>query len=765
MFKMIYNIARAELAMLFYSPVAWLVLVAFALQAGIAYSGNMTDLCRYVNMGYGVEAVTYSIFSWGGVIPTMTNFLYFYVPLLTMSLVSKELSSGSIKLLYSSPITNTHIIVGKFLSMLIYGLFMVAIMLLFAVCTSFVTDNFDWTLVLAGLLGFYLVLCAYSSIGIFMSSLTSYQIVAIMGTFVILMVLTAVGTWGQEYEIVRDITYWLCITGRSNQFMLGLICSEDVLYFIIVCCLFLALTIIRLNAVRQKIPFRVTFAKNICVLLLICVLGYFTSLPYTKLYYDASATKMNTLSESSQDIIKKVDGDLSITTYINLFEPNAYLYAGADFIKPDIDRFEQYQRFKPDMDINYVYYYDTIRNDDLNNRYRGMSMRDRMRKICEEYKLDSTKFISPSEIRNLIDLSGEGNKFVRQIVRENGQKAWLRVYDDMERFPSEREISAALKRMIMKLPKVGFVEGEGERTIYGEKARDYRMFAGDKHFRYALENQGCDVTSLTLDNPIPDDVNIIVLADMADALTETKEANLQQYIDRGGNMFILGEAKHKDVMNPIFAKFGFEMGDGILVKPDKTFMPDVILSYATKEAGAISRDFLAMNFYKSAVSMPGVCALKQIANKGFDIIETFVTDTTGCVWNELQTTDFLEDTVRYNPESGEMKDVYTTVVALQRKVGEHSQKIVLSGDADCISNGEFGRRSRVQLSNFSLITGFISWFSDYEVPINVQPLPFLDNKLYIGKNGGEVFKWSFSVVLPFLLALVGIFLWIRRKGR
>lgn len=81
---------------------------------------------------------------------------------------------------------------------------------------------------------------------------------------------------------------------------------------------------------------------------------------------------------------------------------------------------------------------------------------------------------------------------MRQIVRENGEKAWLRIYNDMQRFPSEKEISAAFKRMVMDLPKVGFVEGHGERSYSGGKDRDYSAFANDKGFRYALENQGFD---------------------------------------------------------------------------------------------------------------------------------------------------------------------------------------------------------------------------------------------------------------------------------
>ena len=67
--------------------------------------------------------------------------------------------------------------------------------------------------------------------------------------------------------------------GRSGKFIAGLICSEDLLYFILVVCLFLALTIIRLNAVRQKIRFVITLGRNVGVILLVCVLGFITSMP------------------------------------------------------------------------------------------------------------------------------------------------------------------------------------------------------------------------------------------------------------------------------------------------------------------------------------------------------------------------------------------------------------------------------------------------------------------------------------------------------
>ena len=764
MFKMIYNIARTELQMLFYSPVAWLILVVFGVQSGMLFDDQLAQL---VSSQYNVSGSTITIFAsnWGGVFTTMQNYLYFYIPLLTMSLVSKELSSGSIRLLYSSPITNTQIIVGKFFSMMIYGLIMIGILFLITLCSWAVVKDFELSMVLTGLLGLYLLICAYAAIGIFMSSLTSYQIVAAIGTFAVLMVLSMVGGWWQDYDFIRDVTYWLSMPGRSGKFIAGLICSEDVLYFVIVVCLFLALTIIRLNSVRQKIRFVITLGRNIGVIFLACFLGYLSALPQLKLYHDATSTKMNTLTPNSQDIVAKLDGGITITTYINALDPGASWYAAPYFLKPDMERFEQYLRFKPDMKLKYVYYYDTTSNPMLDRRFPNATLREKMVEVCKIYGLDSNKFMGPEEIRKIIDLSGENNTFVRQIVRDNGEKAWLRIYNDMQRFPSEKEISAAFKRMVMDLPKVGFVEGHGERSYSGGKDRDYSAFANDKGFRYALENQGFDVAKVTMDQQVPEDINIIVISDMREWFTPKQEANLQQYIDRGGNLFILGEPKRRDVMNNLFAKFGYEMTTGVLVKRDTNLQADVILSYPTKEADSIAYDFGTMRNRRMVITTPSTAGLEQIADKGYTVTNMFTTDTIG-VWNELETTDFIDDTVCLNPAIGEVEKIYNTVVALSRKVGNKEQKIILTGDADCISNGEFGRRvPTARASNFSLITGGFFWMSDNEVPIDVRRPALPDNKVYVEKTGSKVIKWSFMIVLPLLLAGIGIFLWIRRKGR
>lgn len=101
--KTILKIAKAELSTLFYSPIAWLILIIFAFQAGLNFSDGVADMVRYQSLGYNPTNITGRLLlGYSGVFGRMQDNLYLYIPLLTMGLMSREFSSGSIKLLYSS---------------------------------------------------------------------------------------------------------------------------------------------------------------------------------------------------------------------------------------------------------------------------------------------------------------------------------------------------------------------------------------------------------------------------------------------------------------------------------------------------------------------------------------------------------------------------------------------------------------------------------------------------------------------------------------
>ena len=182
--KIIHKIAKAELSQFFYSPIAWLVLIVFTVQSGIVFVNNYETQLFDFESGSGVLPLTERIYthsSWG-VLAQIREYLYLYIPLLTMGLISKEKANGSIKLLFSSPISNTQIIIGKFISMMILGLILMGVLFVYALFGYFTIGQFDMPYFLTGLLGIYLLTCAYTAIGLFMSTLTSYQVVAVVST-------------------------------------------------------------------------------------------------------------------------------------------------------------------------------------------------------------------------------------------------------------------------------------------------------------------------------------------------------------------------------------------------------------------------------------------------------------------------------------------------------------------------------------------------------------------------------------------------------
>ena len=764
--KTIFRLAKTELRILFCSPVSWLILVIFAFQAGLNFSDTFGGLLKRQAMGYGLGGITEETFAgYTGLLISMLKSLYLYIPLITMGLMSRELSSGSIKFLYSSPITTTQIILGKYLSMLIYGAMLMAILLVYVVFGTFTIENMDLFFVLTGVLGLYLLTCAYAAIGLFMSSITSYQVVAAMGTLAILTVLNFIGEVGQDISFVRDITYWLSISGRAYKFLAGMICSEDVLYFVIVILLFILLSIMRLQAARKKHNMMVTFTRYFAVIGGALFIGYLSSLPVSKVYYDATALKTNTLTPGSQQVVKKLDGGLTITTYMNILDEN-YGSALPSQLKSDFELFEQYVRFKPEIKMKYVYYYAPSVEPSFSDRFLELQGKERAEHICKIMELDFDMFLSTEEIDQIIDLKSEGYRFVRILERENGQKTTLRLYNDMMKHPSETEITSALKRFLVPAPKVAFLTGHGERNVNSAGERYYYTFARSIYFRQSLINQGFDATELNVkDQDIPEDINILVIADMRSSLSPEEMAKLERYIERGGNLFILGEPNRQEAMNPLLSKFGVELMPGTLVQLHEDHLPSIITAKLTDHAAAQCFRYKQLKGWGGSLVMPDASPLRYSTNSGYEVKPLAMTLEKGS-WNELETTDFLDGELSINASIGELEQSYPVVLSLTRQRGDKEQRIVITGDADCISNGELANsRNGIFAINFNFITETFKWLSYGEFPIDTSRPDTVDNTIFLSRKASPWIKFFAMGVIPVILAFAGFMVWYRRKGR
>ena len=226
-----------ELKSFWYSPLAYVVGALFLLLQGWVF----WLLVAVLNDPRVDPAWTISQFFFGG-----TFFFWFSVliiaPLLTMRTFSEEKRTGTIEFLLTAPVTDTQVVLSKFLGAWIaYILLWAFTVVFFLVMRAFAP--FDWGPVITGYLGTWLLGGALIAIGVFASSLTRNQVIAAVISFVALLLLFSVGILDifiKDPETSKFIRY-LAIMDHLRDFSKGIIDTRPVVFYVCLAsvCLFL----------------------------------------------------------------------------------------------------------------------------------------------------------------------------------------------------------------------------------------------------------------------------------------------------------------------------------------------------------------------------------------------------------------------------------------------------------------------------------------------------------------------------------------------
>lgn len=764
--SMIFRIARLELSTLFYSPVAWLVLIVFCFQNGLHFTSLLDMMDSQQQAGSELPSLSTALFTspmYQGVFVNVQQKLFLFIPLLTMGLMSRELGSGSIKLLYSSPVTTTQIVLGKYVAMLMYIALMMLIILVIVITGNYSVYQLDLLYLVGGFVGLYLLASAYAAIGLFMSCLTSYQVVAAIGTLVVLSMLNYVGEVWQDIDFVRDLTYFLSISGRADEMIAGLITSRDVLYFIIIVFLFLTFSILKLQFDRTTVSVSNKTLRYTAVFAAALFFGYISSRPALIGYADLTRDKTRTLTQKSRDIVDKLNGDIEVTTYVNALDQ--YFSIGKpDQRNSDLARFDMYNRFYPHFKMSYVYYYDSSTNEYLYGNNPGLTQEQLAKKITKAEKMDFGRFLSPEEIKKQVDLEPEGYRFVRK-MELGGRSNFLRIFDDMQVFPSEAEISASLKRLMVKPVVVGFLDGYRERSIYSLRDRDYMIIASMNSFRHSLINQGFDVQSIApLREGIPDSLSVLVIADPIEALDSVTLRSVNNYIDKGGNLLLIADHGRTQFLEPVARKLGISFEKGIIVQTNNMLPADFITNEITVNNDVITDDYPQLKKSGARVAMSGAAGLIYDSTAGFKASVILKTPAAQS-WRTSQQIIKENADKRYDTLPGSDANPIVTGLALTKKSGDRVQKIFVAGDADFMSNGEFRRSVPPFTQNLLFTHQIFSWLSDGEYPIMINRPEAQDTRLLVNDMDIHWLKIVFMAILPGLLVFAGAFLLILRMRK
>lgn len=788
---MIFRIAKSELRTIFYSPIAWFLLIAFLVQCALTY---FNVIFPYVKTQEVAVEINPSFTDWdmypltalillspnGPIMMVLSN-LYLFIPLLTMGLISREFNEKTIKLIFSSPVKIRHLVLGKYLAILVYNVLLVCIVGIVFGMAKFDIKDWDYGLLLSACLAFFLLASAYTAIGLFMSSLTNYQILSALGIFVTIFGLSRIGNVWQHIDVIRDLTYFFHMLGHLGRMLKGLILSSDVIYFIMVICLFLGLTLIRLRSLRETKPWYIILMRCTVVLGTVLLLGYVSSRPQFILYADLLTNKKNTIVERTQKIIEDMgDAPLEVTLYTNLLGPeaeyglpqarNAYLTT----------LWDGYLRFKPDIQFKYLYYYyydSSLDNGGWRATFPEKDNEAMAQEVAKGFKVNPAIFDPPEAIRKHIDLNPEGHRLVMQL-KFKGRTEFLRTYGPPEPYPEgteyvwphEQNVLPALKRLVYpeKIPKILFSIGNLERNIYDKGQRGYFNATINKARFSALINMGFDVDTINLDaQDIPEGTTVLVIADPKTALSEVSMKKLIDYIDGGGNMIVNGEPGKQHLLNPLLKHMGVAMLDGILIEPSADEMPQMVKANFTRESAFLSEEFLMFRLRKDLENkhphdtirllMPGAAALSFADSNGFVKAPLLLTpENKTWIKKGALVTDSAE--VVYNPAEGDVKGVFPTGLKVTRKLRDKEQRIAIFSDADFLNNERYGKGEPLNKSIYY-------WMTNEEFPAYPTRPQNPDNLLLATTKSVKKASIIYIWVLPAILLALGTLILIRRQRK
>lgn len=232
-------IAAHEIRRLFKNSMAWIMLAVVQFVLAIFF---FLIISQFINSSsfanYGVtEIVVVGFLQIAGVM------LLLIVPFITMRTFSEERQTGSIKLLLSSPISISELVLGKYLGILCYLLVLLVTIMLMPLSLLLGTD-IDLLQLLSAFLALLLLTSSFVAIGLFVSSLASQPVIAAVSTFGILLMLWIINVAANTSSaLLGDIFSYMSLLSHYHDLLDGVLNSTDIIYYLLVSTVFIILSI------------------------------------------------------------------------------------------------------------------------------------------------------------------------------------------------------------------------------------------------------------------------------------------------------------------------------------------------------------------------------------------------------------------------------------------------------------------------------------------------------------------------------------------
>jgi ABC-2 type transport system permease protein len=249
----ILHIAVREFRATFSNPVGWLVLCGFLALTGVFWYAQLdfyvTESANLVFNPYGAPTMTISGHLLGPFFGNTLVVVLMVMPALTMRLFAEEIRQRTLELLLTSPVSTLEIVLGKFVGALGFVALMLAATSYAPLSLMAWTESLDWGVIGGGYLALFLLSAALVSLGMFASSITNSQMVALVLAFsgsLALYVLSWLGDGPDAWQAQ------LSVGSHVEDLLRGAIRASDLTYYGAFVGFFLFATHQRLESFRWR---------------------------------------------------------------------------------------------------------------------------------------------------------------------------------------------------------------------------------------------------------------------------------------------------------------------------------------------------------------------------------------------------------------------------------------------------------------------------------------------------------------------------------
>ena len=209
-------LAKEEKA-LFSSPIAYVLMTVFLLIMGYSFT-----LALFISHAMTLVHLFFQMFV----------LLLLTVPIITMRLIAEERKLRTMEILLTSPVTETQVVLAKFVASMSLIVLMLVLSGAYAVVLA-IYGNPDWGPIFSGYLGLVLLGAALVGVGLLTSALTTNQVIAALLSLSVFLLLWIIDEYGYLLpEPFDSLVVNMSLSVHFKPFATGSMYLSDVAFYL-----------------------------------------------------------------------------------------------------------------------------------------------------------------------------------------------------------------------------------------------------------------------------------------------------------------------------------------------------------------------------------------------------------------------------------------------------------------------------------------------------------------------------------------------------